>query len=293
MRLPSPMVRALVGGTANLFTPGALPVGLQRAGLELATSLLPGPQVEAASEGGVPGERHRRRAGHGADGLCLLYLHGGGYSIGSPRTHRQLVARLAEGLQAEAFVPDYRLAPERPYPAALDDVTVAYISLIERFDEVVVAGDSAGGGLTLALALAIRARECDTRPPVALGLICPWLDLVGPHEHTGDPLITPARLERWKHAYAPGDRTDPGVSPLFGELTGLPPIVVHSAGDDPLLADAEGLAARAAVEHRRHPGQFHAFHVMAGITREADEAVDALAASLRAHCAARSAQRAA
>jgi acetyl esterase/lipase len=255
-----------------------MPVGVQRAALELASSLLGSPRVARGAEGGVPGEWHRLRE-HGQ--RVLLYLHGGGYSLGSPRTHRHLVARLARAIDAQAFVLAYRLAPEHAYPAALDDAIAAYRSLTERFDEIVVAGDSAGGGLTLALA--IRARDHGLRPPAALGLICPWLDLIGPHRATGDPLITPSRLEHWKDAYAPAGRTDPGVSPVFAELAGLPPIVLHSAGDDPLLADAEKLASKVNVEHRCYPGQFHAFHALTGLLAEADAALDTLAESLRPH----------
>jgi len=274
MRVPIPIARTLVGAAAPLFTPSALPVGVQRTLLDLMTCVLPTPAVESGNEGGIRGERH-----HCGHACALLYLHGGGYSVGSPRTHRRAVARLAGALEAEAFVPAYRLAPEYRYPAALDDALSAYIALTARVQDVVVAGDSAGGGM--ALALAIRARDANLRAPVALGLICPWLDVVGSHDETGDPIITPARLERWKHAYAPEDPGDAGVSPVLGELSNLPPIVLHSAGDDPLLADAEMLAARVEVEHRAHPGAFHAFHVLAGITAEADDALDALAASIR------------
>lgn len=283
MRIPAPIVRTALHLTAGWLTPDALPIGLQRTGLELAMSLPPGPQVADSCEGGVSGERHRHRAGHTR---ALLYLHGGGYCIGSPRTHRRVVAHLARALEAEAFVPAYRLAPEHPYPAGLADTVTAYVSLSERFEEVVVAGDSAGGGLTLALA--IHARDHRLRQPTALGLICPWLDLVGPHQDTGDPLITSARLEYWKNAYASSSQTQPEVSPVMADLNGLAPIVLHSAGDDPLLADAEKLAERIKVEHRRHPGTFHAFHALAGVLNEADEALDALAVSLRLHVANRS-----
>lgn len=275
MRVPAPIARSLMSATAGLFTPGAVPVGLQRTCLDLVASGLPGPAVSRVTEGGIAGEQHvygRARA--------LLYLHGGGYSIGSPRTHRRVVARLAHLLRAEAFVPAYRLAPEHPYPAALEDTIAAYTSLTARFAEIVVAGDSAGGGL--ALALAIHARDANLPAPAVLGLICPWLDLVGPHESTGDPLITPARLERWKHAYAPDDLGHVGASPVRGELSNLPPIVVHSAERDPLRADVERLVARVSVEHRSYPGTFHAFHALAGITAEADDALAALAASILA-----------
>jgi len=273
------MVRTAVAAAARWFTPGSLPIGHQRVGLELACSLLPSPDTVRGVEGGVFGERHRSGYGHSR---MLLYLHGGGYCIGSPRTHRHLVARLASGLDAEAFVPAYRLAPEHPYPAGLEDSIAAYSSLIERFDEVTVAGESAGGGLTLALA--IHARDQVLRPPTALGLICPWLDLVGPHADTGDPVLTVSRLEHWKAAYArPDQRADPRVSPALADLTGLPPIVLHSAGHDPLLADAEKLAAKVDLEHRRFPGQFHGFHAFVGVLADAAHAVDELAASLRTH----------
>jgi cation diffusion facilitator CzcD-associated flavoprotein CzcO len=152
----------------------------------------------------------------------------------------------------------------------------------------VVAGDSAGGGLALALAMALR--DAKLRQPAAVAMICPWLDLVPDHagqRHSspGEALLTPEAMTTWARAYANGhDPDDPAVSPLRGDLDALPPLILHSAADDPLVADAEALATRASrIEHVRLSGLWHVPHVLSGVLAEADEAVATLGASLDRH----------
>ncbi len=285
MSVQAAIARRLVGALSAPLT-RSTSYAVQRRAMAASTALL-GMQLRAltrpATLGGVEGEWVGR---DGAPGRALLYLHGGGYVIGSPGTHRPLVARLAERLHAQAFTPDYRLAPEHPAPAALDDALAAYRALRADHETVIVAGDSAGGGLTLALALLLR--DNGEQQPDALGLICPWLDLspeaaLHRHDSGREPLLTAEALERWAGEYAHGiGRDDPRVSPLRAEdLSGLPPIVLQSAGDDLLLADAERLDAKLpGIIHQRHPGLWHVFHALLGVVPEADAAVDQLATAL-------------
>lgn len=250
---------------------------VQRRRVELGTRI-PGPprgtQVSAGELGGVPMEDVRPP---GADlSRVLLYLHGGGYVVESARCVRALAARFASAAGARACVLDYRLAPEHPYPAGAQDARAAWDALIaEGVDpaRVAVAGDSAGGGLTLALALDLRD---DGRPlPAVLGLVCPWLDLTpgaaaGRAPAPREPILTEGLLARFTRAYLANghDRTDPRVSPVHADLRGLPPVVVHSAADDLLAGDAAAFERRAReagvdVEHRRYEGLWHDFHVSA------------------------------
>lgn len=291
VRLPAAAVRhALTAARLALAAP--VPPTVHRAAARATGRLtsVGGPAVERSLLGGVPGEWSR--PADAVAGRAVLYLHGGGYAVGGPELYRGPLSRLTARLRAPAFAVAYRQAPEHPHPAALEDARAAYDALRERFDDVLVVGDSAGGGLTLALAMAIR--DDHARGPSALGLVCPWLDLTaaGATQRTRpsradrqDALLRPAMLERWARAYAQDRRDDPSASPLYGALTGLPPIVLHSAGDDLLLADAERLEALARtagvrLTHRRHPGLWHDVHLLAGVLAEADAALDGLADDL-------------
>lgn len=278
---------------SSLWLSSKTPLAWQRRGSELATALLPLPHdvdITATAVGGVPADWLMPRNADPA--RVLLYLHGGGYAIGSSRSHRPLAAALATRVGAHAAVLNYRLAPEYPYPAALDDAWVAYRALLDSGfapGRIAVVGDSAGAGL--ALALAMRLRDEREPAPAVVGLICPWVDLVpdlsgirgdAPHE----PLLRRPTLSRWAAAYAGDQARNPMVSPLHGDFSGLPPLIMHSAGDDLLATDADRLDARARaagarLEHRKYPGLWHDFHSLTGLLSAADEAVAALADSLR------------
>lgn len=287
------VLRALT--TAGLAS--GVPRAVQRKGMNLAGKLLPvveGTVVRETTVGGVPVERVTPPAVDPAG--VLLYLHGGGYVLGSPRLYRAMVSRMASRLGVPAVVPDYRLAPEHPHPAALDDALAVYRALLDRGitpERIVLAGDSAGGGL--ALALAMRLREEGTALPAVIGMICPWLDLTLDIAGTRrpvprEPLLTRERLTRWAHGYTPDARRvgDPAISPLRGDLSGLPPLVLHSAGDDLLAGEAQRLADRAGeagtrIDHSHYHGLWHIFHMLAGVLRPATEAVVTFADSLRGH----------
>ncbi|WGY00877.1 alpha/beta hydrolase fold domain-containing protein [Nocardioides sp. QY071] len=240
--------------------------------------------------GGVPADRIETAASN--PDHALLYLHGGAYVVGSPTTHRAAAAHLADATGAVAHVLDYRLAPEHPYPAAVDDALAAYCALLERglpSERVVVAGDSAGGGL--ALALALRARSVGVPLPAALGLISPWVDarLDGLAEHIDDPLLTRDWLELGARSYAGRHREHPEVSPLLADpadLAALPALFVQAASDELFVDDVERFvaAARAAgaeVTYHRLEGHWHVTHLYAGMVREATEVVRELGGWLR------------
>lgn len=187
----------------------------------------------------------------------MLYLHGGGYIACSPESHRPLVASLVRRVGGTAYVPDYRLAPEHPYPAALDDAVAAYRYLYQDLAvaprDIVLAGDSAGGGL--ALALTMRLRDHGEPLPACVVTFCPWTDLAV----TGHSLIENSdrcamfagdTIRRGTRFYlGAADATDPYVSPLYGNFAGCPPLLVHASNDEVLRDDAVRVANRAAAAH--------------------------------------------
>lgn len=241
---------------------------------------------------GVPGEWVRHQ--DAGDGPVLLYLHGGGYTLGSPRTHRALASHLAAVAHCQVLLPDYRLAPEHPYPAAVEDAVAAYRFLLDHVapDRIALGGDSAGGGLALCTALALR----DARLPLprALVLLSPWTDLSLSGETIDrldavDPMLRRAWLQRAGDAYR-GDvaATDPRVSPLHASLDRLPPMLIQVGSDEILLSDAQRLAdkARAAGNDVRleiEQGYWHDFQVHAGVLDAADAAIRRIADFLRGH----------
>ncbi|HTM84705.1 MAG TPA: alpha/beta hydrolase fold domain-containing protein, partial [Mycobacterium sp.] len=224
-----------------------------------ASKLPAGVVAEADSLGGVPVERVTPPDAR--PDAAILFLHGGGYASGSAPGYRGFAGAVAAAAGMQIVVADYRLAPDHPFPAALDDALAAYRALADLVGTIAVAGDSAGGGLTLALAQ--RIQDLSLPAPVALGLISPWLDLAldqaAARPPAKDPLIIPSLIAEWCTFYAgTRDAREPGISPLHGDLAALPPIVMHSAGDDPLAIDADNLereiarqSAAGVLIHRR------------------------------------------
>ncbi len=223
----------------------------------------------------------------------VLYLHGGGYVFGSPATHQAMVARLCEAAQARALMLDYRLAPEHPYPAALEDALNAYRWLLAnglKPEEIVVAGDSAGGGLAASLLQALRDNE-DRLPAGAL-LISPWTDLAmtGWSIHANgerDPFVTIPMLSYCANLYLKGiSPTDPLASPFYGDCQGLPPIMVQASKRELLFDDGQRFAAKA--EAAGIDVTFDAFesalHVLPFFPRvpEARDAIDRAAGFIKA-----------
>lgn len=263
----------------------------------------PGTVVSARTVGGVPCEQLRPPGA--ADDALLLYLHGGGYVVGSPRSHRSLIGRMAAGFGAPALALHYRLAPEHPYPAALQDVLGVWAALTDPPHgpavgpvRIAVAGDSAGAGLALALALSLR--DAGRPLPAAIGLISPWLDLAadtggvrGPAPR--DVMLSRGLLRAFASAYlsAGASPHDPLVSPLYADLAGLPPLVVHTTADELIRDDGLAVAQRAGdaavpVTAEHLPDLWHDAHVSAALlTEPGGGAPLRMAGALRAHVPAR------
>lgn len=226
-------------------------------------------------------------AGLAGDAPVMMYLHGGGFTIGSPRTHAALAAHLARAAGMVAVLPRYRLAPEHPFPAARDDVIAAHA----RLDAAgraprALAGDSAGGNLALLLAQHLRAAGGPM--PDALALIAPAADLSGDiaarfAAAPGEMLIPRQWARRIARAYLAGqDGAQARISPLKGDLAGLPPCMIQAGREEVLAQDAERLAARmddALCD--LWPGLPHVWHLHAGRAPAADRALAALGAFLR------------
>ena len=201
----------------------------------------------------------------------VLYLHGGGYVLGSLDTHAELMARVASACRAPVLGVDYRLAPEHPFPAAVDDALASYEHLIDagiKPQSIVVAGDSAGGGL--ALALMLRLKEQGKPLPAGAILFSPWSDLTASGDSVAtrreaDPMITPDLLNPMAaHYRAEVDAANPLISPLFGDLKGLPPLLIQVGDAEILLDDSTRLATRAEaadvnVQLEIFDGAFHVF----------------------------------
>lgn len=264
-----------------------LPADWLRRGVDSLSSLtpqVPDHEITHVRLEGVASERHGR-----SRACAVLYFHGGVFFAGSPRTHRGLARAMAGKLAASVYVPAYRLAPENPYPAAAEDARSAWQGLRDlgyRADQIILAGDSSGASLALGLALDLRNREQDL--PVCLLLNSPFTDLTLASDAVRsmaarDPLLTPqllARASDWYRYDLAAD--DPRVSPLYADLSGLPPMLIQVGSEEILLDDALGLEERArlagvCIECQIWPGLWHGFQLFQGVLPEAELALDAMA----------------
>ena len=225
----------------------------------------------------------------------ILYFHGGVYVIGSAATSVPLVGDLVRRTGVNAITLDYRLAPEHPYPAAVEDARAAYEGLLAQGmdpGQIVLAGDSAGGGLAVAILLA--AREAGLPMPSCAFLMSPYADLTLSGEtlterQSLDPIMTLKGLRVRAPEYLAGaDAADPLISPIFGDLSGLPPLLIQAGSHEILLSDALRLAARAAttdvaVTLDVTPGVPHVFQGYAGLLDEAGAALDRASAFIKAN----------
>jgi len=232
--------------------------------------------------------------GDAADGKLLLYLHGGAYIMGGCRTHRQLVGHIAKIAGVKALLPEYRLAPEHRFPAAIDDATAIYRSLLEQgyaAENIVVAGDSAGGGLTMATLLSLR-HSGDPLPAGAC-LLSPWLDLSG----SGESMTTHAQKDPWfrpadlpdvtRHYCDESQLTDPLVSPVYANLAGMPPLYIQVGADEILLSDSTRItekiiAAGGSADLEIWPEMWHVFQMFLRFMPEGRQAVQKIGAYVRA-----------
>jgi monoterpene epsilon-lactone hydrolase len=227
----------------------------------------------------------------------ILYFHGGVYVIGTATASVPLVGDLVRRAGAKAITLDYRLAPEHPYPAAVEDARAAYEGLLAQGiapDQIALAGESAGGGLAVATLLALR--EAGVPLPSCGYLMSPYADLTLSGETLAakaevDPILTPDGLRARVPDYVGGaDASDPNISPIFADLRGLPPLLIQVGSHEILLSDALRLAGRAAISDVPvtldvTPGVPHVFQAYAGLLDEAGAALDRAADFLKAQLA--------
>ncbi|MEE3327563.1 MAG: alpha/beta hydrolase [Myxococcota bacterium] len=273
---------------------GEVDIAAMREGMEAMTStseLPEGTQCEVVDAGGVPAEWIE---GPDIDrGRVLLYFHGGGYVLGSIATHRAMVAQIAAEAGVRALIIDYRLAPEHPFPAAVEDAVAAYRFLLDdgyKHDQIALGGDSAGGGLTLACLLALR--DADEPLPEAAILLSPWVDLEGVGESMttraeADPMVARDGLLKMAAFYLNGESArNPLAAPLHADLSRLPPLYIQAGTAETLLDDATRIEEKARksgvpTEMDLYPDLIHVFQAFAPHVPESVEAIKKLGAYLR------------
>ena len=245
--------------------------------------MAPGVRVREATIGGidcewlVPDNCEKQKV--------LLYLHGGAYVMGSPETHRRMVSFIAARAGVRALLPDYRLAPEAPFPCGLEDCLSIYRKLIDGGIEparLAIAGDSAGGGMSMATLMSLR--DAGDPLPAAAVLLSPWLDLAA----TGESTVTRAEHDPWfdpadmptvvDHYCTTAERTNPLVSPVYGDAANLPPVLIQVGDHEILLSDSTRMAekikaAGGEVELQVWPGMWHVFQYFVGQMPESRRAI--------------------
>jgi acetyl esterase/lipase len=293
--VPSPELQTVLQLLrSNPPIPEGVPFDEMRAGMEATTGTFPLPeglQSEPVDAGGVPAEWISMP--ESSPDRTLLYLHGGGYCIGSINTHRGMVGEIARASGCRALLIDYRLAPEHRFPAALDDALAAWRFLLDQGCEpsrASIAGDSAGGGLTVATLVA--ARDAGHPLPGAAACLSPWVDLEGTGESMdskadADPMVQRDGLLRMARAYL-GEAAAhaPLASPLHADLAGLPPMLVQVGTSETLLDDSTRLAERARSEGvdvslEIWEEMIHVFQAFGAMLPEAREAVAQIGEFLR------------
>jgi monoterpene epsilon-lactone hydrolase len=292
--MPSAQLQTIIDAIRERPLHSDASVEVQRAEFEKVTAIFPVPPDvgrEPVDADGVPAEWivvPEARADR-----VIFYLHGGGYSIGSINTHREMISRISRAAGARAFAIDYRLAPEHPFPAAVEDSTKAYRWLVSSGVDparLVIAGDSAGGGLTVATLVALR----DAGDPLPAAAVCisPWVDMEGVGESMKtkadlDPMIPADESHRAAKTYLAGaDPRSPLASPLYADLAGLPPMLIHVGTSEVLLDDSTRLADRArsaGVDVVLEPWEemIHVWHYFASMLPEGQQAIDRIGQFVR------------
>jgi acetyl esterase/lipase len=254
-----------------------------------------GVTYENAAVGGVSGVWCRPKKAN--DGAAILYFHGGGYVFGSAHAYRHLAGQFAARAGAATFIADYRLAPENPFPAAIEDAQRAYLGLVENgAHRIAIVGDSAGGGLTLSLLSILQNDPSKTQPvvPSAAVVMSPWTDLAltgasYKDREEDDPIFTKKAITDISKEYLNGaDPRDPLASPMYASLAGLPPIQIHVGTEEILFDDSREFAKRAQgenVDAELHvwDGMPHVFASSVGTLQAAEEALEIMARFLSEH----------
>lgn len=293
--MASPESRVLRASFSSDPNPPEIPPATMRQEWEAAVAdieLPPGITITPVAAGGVEGAWAE---GPAAAGSVLLFLHGGGYNAGSWFTHRELAARLCLASGARVFLPNYRLAPEHRCPAAIEDAAAGYQWLLGQGsdpEQIVIAGDSAGGGL--ALATLVWLREHGLALPAAGVLLSPWVDLTMSGSSvrsraTSDRLVSLRGLQRAATWYVgAGDPAQPWASPLYANLHNLPPLLIQADDHELLLSDATRLAEKARasgveVTLEVWDEMWHVWQAWAGSLPEGQQAIERIGAFIRHH----------
>ena len=286
------LARLLRLSLALLFKPATrfLSLSAQRRWLDIMAMTTLGARDVASHDadvGGVPCRHYQTLHAQGT----VLYLHGGGYVAGSPDSHKAITSHLARFANARVVVPEYRLAPEHPCPAAIEDAVAVYLRLLDEGvhpDTLSLMGDSAGGGLAMATLQALKARQVVL--PGSVILFSPWVDLTltDLFDTDRDIMLSKEWLQGSATAYAGDQPGRPECSPLYGDLSGLPPVLIQAGSDEILLNDSlrlcealnqAGTPARLQV----HPQRWHDFQLHAGVLSDADHALMTCARFIQQH----------
>jgi epsilon-lactone hydrolase len=292
MSAAAEQIRAYLRSRKYAPSPGSIQ-GVRDSYEELAKQfhLLPDTSVEQTKINGVAAEWIV--ASKATKDRVIIYLHGGCYVFGSCNTHRALAARISAVADAAVLLLDYRLAPEHPFPAAIEDACAAYRWLLNNGftpDQIAISGDSAGGGLTMATLISLR--DAGDKLPAAAALISAWTDLTNSGESITtltetDPWMVPSDLTETAPIYLAGaEAKTPLASPLFADLRGLPPLLIQVGSDEILLDDSTRLAkiaTAAGVEVTLDiwPGMWHVWHAFAERLPEGEQAIVKLGSFLR------------
>lgn len=293
--MASPQLQSVISMLRSMNVEGRdIPIEQSRAAFDGISNMFVLPsdvKHEAVDVDGTPGEWISVEGTTGD--TTILYLHGGGYVIGSINSHREMISRIARAAKVRALAIDYRLAPEYPFPAAVEDATKAYRWLLRQGvppEKVIVAGDSAGGGLTVALLLALR----DAGDPLPTAAVCisPWTDL----EITGESMVTKKDVDpmirpddaKWgaERYYGSADPRNPQVSPIHADLSGLPPLLIQVGTSEVLLSDSARLAERATsagvdVTLEEWEEMVHVWHFFAFMLPEGQQAIERIGEFVR------------
>jgi monoterpene epsilon-lactone hydrolase len=227
----------------------------------------------------------------------ILYLHGGGYNVGSPNTHRELAANISMASGAKVLLPDYRLAPEHPFPSALEDAISVYRWLLDtglKGKNIAIVGDSAGGGLSIATSISLR--DAGELLPASIDCLSPWTDLemsgksIKTHAEI-DPMLNLQSLKIMASNYiGDADPRSPLISPIHADLKGISPLLIHVGSDEMLLDDSTRIAEKAKkagvdITLKIYDQMWHAWHLNARLMPEAKNAIEELSSFIRKHFA--------
>jgi monoterpene epsilon-lactone hydrolase len=300
-RFAKSAIKLTLKGSFKLPSSLPLPLSFFRNAMELSSVIFKTRSdidVESISLGGVSAERLMLKQHVDKTDLAnyaVLHFHGGVFVAGSVRTHRALGGEIAARSGATVFMLEYRLAPEHPYPAAFDDCLAAYLALLAKGympEQIVLAGDSAGGALVLALLVALREQNIPL--PAATVMISPFVDMTlcansFEKNKWRDPMLTKEILQRGADAYRGNIQSaDARISPILADLNGLPPMLIQVGSEEVLLDDAQQLAKHAErsgvqVDCHVYAGMWHNFQMFNALLQTSNDALDEIAQFIKNH----------